>query len=107
MSKKFACCAFVFSALFAFAQVAFAQDGNAEKSTSKTLPIFKDGEAQIVEGFKDAKDWIRDELWVETEFDSDGDKKKDRVHVSVARQKQTETEGLKVPVILVYVGGDH
>lgn len=101
MSKKFARCAFVLLALFAFAQVAFAQDGNAEKSTAKTVPVFKDGEAQIVEGFKDAKDWIRDELWVETEFDSDGDKKKDRVHVSVARQKQTETEGLKVPVILV------
>ena len=65
----------------------------------KAKPVFKDGEAQIVEAFKDPKEWIRHDLWVVTEFDSDGDGKKDRVHVSVTRQKQTETEGLKVPVI--------
>ncbi|MEO5509084.1 MAG: Xaa-Pro dipeptidyl-peptidase, partial [Longimicrobiales bacterium] len=39
------------------------------------------------------------ELWVETEFDSDGDGRKDRMHVDVTRQRQTETEGLKVAVI--------
>ncbi len=65
----------------------------------KSLPVFEDGQAQIVPGFKDAKEWIRHDLWVETEFDSDGDGKKDRVHVAVTRPKQTETEGLKLPVI--------
>lgn len=75
----------------------FSQDD--VKQADKTVPVFKDGLAQIVEGFK--KDWIQHELWVETEFDSDGDKKPDRVHVSVTRQKQTETEGLKVPVVYV------
>ena len=43
--------------------------------------------------------WIKEYLWVETEFDSDGDGKLDRMHVDVTRQHQTETEGLKVPVI--------
>ena len=67
----------------------------------KTVPVFKDGSAQIVDGFKNRKDWIRHDLFVETEFDSDDDGKKDRMHVSVARPKQTKTEGLKVPVIYV------
>ncbi|MCY2982526.1 MAG: Xaa-Pro dipeptidyl-peptidase [Planctomycetota bacterium] len=68
-------------------------------SQEKSFPVFADGEAQIVAGFKDAKDWIRHDLWVETEFDSDGDGKLDRVHVDVTRPKQTETEGLKLPVV--------
>ncbi|MBN9501476.1 MAG: Xaa-Pro dipeptidyl-peptidase [Armatimonadetes bacterium 55-13] len=62
-------------------------------------PVFKDGQSQIVDAFNTPADWIRQSLWVETEFDSDKDGKKDRVHVDVTRQKQTETEGLKVPVI--------
>jgi X-Pro dipeptidyl-peptidase len=65
----------------------------------KIGPVFKDGEAQVVPEFKVAADWIRHDLWVETEFDSDGDGKLDRMHVDVTRQKQTDTEGLKVPVI--------
>ncbi len=62
-------------------------------------PVFVDGQAQIVPAFQDATQWVRERLWVETEFDSDGDKRPDRVHVSVIRQRQTETEGLKVPVV--------
>lgn len=65
----------------------------------KTVPVFADGEAQVVPGFKDAKDWIRHDLWVETEFDSDGDGEPDRMHVDVTRPKQTDTEGLKLPII--------
>lgn len=53
----------------------------------------------MVKEFSDSSQWIRESLWVETEFDSDRDGKRDRVHVDVIRQKQTETEGLKVPVI--------
>jgi len=67
----------------------------------KTLPIFENGEAQIVDGFKNYKDWIRHDLWVETTFNTDGDDKLDRMHVSVTRPKQTDTEGLKLPVIYV------
>ena len=62
-------------------------------------PVFVDGQAQIVPAFQDAAQWIRQTLWVETEFDSDGDGKRDRVFVDVTRPQQTETEGLKVPVI--------
>ena len=62
-------------------------------------PVFRDGQAQVVDAFADQGSWIREELWVETSFDSDGDGKLDRVHVGVVRQPQTETEGLKVPVV--------
>ena len=65
----------------------------------RLVPVFTDGQAQIVPGFQDAEQWIRQTLWVETEFDSDGDGKRDRVFVDVTRPRQTETEGLKVPVI--------
>ncbi|RFN59085.1 Xaa-Pro dipeptidyl-peptidase [Marixanthomonas ophiurae] len=65
----------------------------------KVKPIFKDGEAQIVTAFENPKDWIREDLWVETTFDTDGDNKMDRMHVAITRPKQTETEGLKLPVV--------
>ena len=67
--------------------------------TEKAEPVFKDGEAQIVEAFADPDNWIREDLWVETEFDSDGDGKLDRMHVDVTRPVQTDTEGLKLPVV--------
>jgi X-Pro dipeptidyl-peptidase len=62
-------------------------------------PVFADGQAQVVPAFATPGEWIRERLWVETEFDSDRDGKRDRVHVGVTRQRQTETEGLKVPVV--------
>ena len=65
----------------------------------KTVPVFKDGQAQIVEGFNDPKTWIKHELWVETDFDTDGDGLNDRMHIFVTRPPQTDTEGLKLPVV--------
>ena len=65
----------------------------------KAGPIIENGEAQVVEAFSDPSKWIRHDLWVETEFDSDGDGKLDRMHVDVTRPEQTETEGLQLPVI--------
>jgi X-Pro dipeptidyl-peptidase len=62
-------------------------------------PVFVNGMAQIVPAFQDSTRWIRQNLWVETDFDSDRDGRKDRVHVDVTRPEQTDTEGLKVPVI--------
>jgi len=67
----------------------------------KAAPIFKDGEAQIVDAFNTPDKWIRHDLWVETEFDSDLDGQLDRMHVAVTRPYQTDTEGLKLPVIYV------
>ncbi len=69
------------------------------KAQEKATPIFKDGEAQIVEAFNNPNKWIRHDLWVETTFDSDGDGKLDRMHVGVTRPFQTETEGLKLPIV--------
>ncbi len=68
--------------------------------TGKTIvPVVVNGEAQKIPAFEDAGKWIKHDLWVETEFDTDGDGKKDRMHVDVTRPEQTETEGLKLPVI--------
>ena len=66
----------------------------------KVGPIFKDGEAQVVPEFQDMSSWLRHDLFVETEFDTDGDGKMDRMHVSVTRPPQTE-EGVKLPVVYV------
>lgn len=69
------------------------------QTNQKVTPIFENGEAQVVPEFEDPENWLRHDLWVETNFDTDGDQKPDRMHVSVTRPKQTETEGLKLPVI--------
>jgi X-Pro dipeptidyl-peptidase len=71
-------------------------------------PQFVDGQAQVVPAFEDAEQWIRHDLWVQTEFDSDDDGQPDRMHVGVTRPRQTDTEGLKVPAIYIsspYFGG--
>ncbi|NNK82099.1 MAG: Xaa-Pro dipeptidyl-peptidase [Flavobacteriaceae bacterium] len=71
------------------------------KAQEKAVPIFENGEAQIVKAFSEVDSWIRSDLWVETEFDTDGDGKLDRMHVAVTRPQQTDTEGLKLPVIYI------
>jgi X-Pro dipeptidyl-peptidase len=63
------------------------------------LPVVENGQAQVVPALQDSSTWIREELWVEAEFDSDGDGALDRLHVAVVRPRQTETDGVKVPVI--------
>jgi X-Pro dipeptidyl-peptidase len=65
----------------------------------KATPTFVNGMAQVVPAFQDTTQWVRQHLWVETNFDSDNDGKKDRVHVDVTRPGQTETEGLKVSIV--------
>ena len=72
------------------------------------VPKVKDGQTQVISEFKDPDLWIRHDLWVETDFDTDGDGKPDRMHVDVTRPRQTETQGIKLPVIYVsspYFGG--
>ncbi len=61
--------------------------------------MFVNGMAQVVPAFQDSSTWIRQELWVATDFDSDHDGNPDRIHVDVTRPRQTDTEGLKVPVL--------
>ncbi len=71
----------------------------ASLQASVTVPVIVDGEAQKISAFENPDNWIREDLWVETEFDTDGDGRPDRMHVGVTRPKHTETEGLKLPVI--------
>ena len=79
--------------------VALRTNPLAAQATAKAAPTFVNGMAQIVPAFQDSSTWIRQELWVETNFDCDRDGKKDRVHVDVTRPRQTDTEGLKVSVL--------
>ncbi|MEH6536239.1 MAG: Xaa-Pro dipeptidyl-peptidase [Psychroserpens sp.] len=86
------------NALLSIALILFTI-GNAQDNSEKAKPTFKDGEAQIVEAFSNSSLWIRHDLWVETEFDTDGDGKLDRMHVDVTRPEQTESQGLKLPIV--------
>ena len=86
--------------LFAVALVATlaAQRAAAQGGTAAAGPVFQNGMAQVVPAFQDSANWIRHDLWVETNFDSDRDGRMDRVHVDVTRPGQTE-RGLKVPIL--------
>ncbi|MEA3477726.1 MAG: Xaa-Pro dipeptidyl-peptidase [Bacteroidota bacterium] len=90
----------IIAIFMAFITPVSAQEKN-NKGDDKAVPVFKNGEAQIVKAFTDYDTWIRHDLWVETGFDTDGDGKPDRMHVDVTRPPQTDTEGLKLPVIYV------
>jgi len=74
-------------------------DVQPQEKPVTVVPVILNGEAQKITAFENANDWIREDLWVETEFDTDGDGRPDRMHVDVTRPKQTETEGLKLPVV--------
>lgn len=76
-----------------------AAGASGAAATAQAGPVFVDGQAQVVAEFQDPSGWVRQQLWVETEFDSDGDGELDRMHVDVTRPGQTESEGLQVPVV--------
>jgi len=71
----------------------------AQDTSTTTAPVVENGMTQVIEEFSDPETWVRHDLWVETEFDSDGDGELDRMHVAVARPQQTEFGDLKLPVI--------
>ena len=81
------------------AALSFFAHHAAAQGAPKAAPVFVNGMAQVVPAFQDTAKWIRYDLWVETDFDSDHDGKKDRVHVDVTRPGQTATEGLKVSIV--------
>lgn len=81
------------------AVLCLAIPASAQTVPSSGLPAFEDGQAQIVDAFADQEAWVRHDLWVETNFDSDGDGQLDRMHVDVTRPSQTDSEGLRVPVV--------
>ncbi|HXD23571.1 MAG TPA: Xaa-Pro dipeptidyl-peptidase, partial [Gemmatimonadaceae bacterium] len=80
----------------AFFLVTATQSG--AQGTNTATPLFVNGMAQPVPAFQDTSKWIRQDLWVQTDFDTDHDGKMDRVHVDVTRPAQTES-GLKVSIV--------
>lgn len=76
----------------------FTFSAEVQAQSKLVVPVIENGQAQEIPEFSDPETWMRHDLWVETEFDTDGDGKLDRMHVSVTRPAQTE-EGLKLPVI--------
>ncbi|MCF7973201.1 MAG: Xaa-Pro dipeptidyl-peptidase [Phycisphaerae bacterium] len=85
-----------------------AVQGAASNAAELTCPKIVNGQTQVIPEFKDPDLWIRHDLWVETEFDSDGDGRLDRMHVDVTRPRQTDSHHIKVPVIYEsspYFGG--
>ena len=69
-----------------------------QQPTTSAAPVFTNGMAQIVPAFRDTTTWIRQSLWVQTDFDTDRDGRNDRVHVNVTRPAQTDS-GLRVPIV--------
>jgi X-Pro dipeptidyl-peptidase len=96
MTKSFKTNTLIAACLFL---LSFISSTYAQETSEKAAPIFKDGEAQVVEAFNSPEKWIRHDLFVETTFDTDGDGILDRVHVDVTRPYQTDSENLKLPVI--------
>ncbi len=52
---------------------------------------------QPVSEYADTSQWIRQRVWVETNFDSDRDGKPDRIHVDLVRPGAAEKAGVKLP----------
>lgn len=101
--RRFQC--YALSILFVLVQsVVIAQQQGSElaapgKQATIKVPVIINGEAQKIPEFENPDQWIKQDLWVETEFDTDGDGRKDRMHVDVTRPGQTDTGELKLPVI--------
>lgn len=73
--------------------VGMKQKRKKQRETGR-VPL-KNGKTKAVYSFKKA---IKEEVYVETEVDSNGSGQKDRVYVEITRPKETK-KGLKVPVI--------
>ena len=80
--------------------VALARPAHAlpAAAPADVVPTFVNGLAQPVFSSNTAN-WVRGEVWVQTDFDSDGDGKPDRMHADYAIPGEAVAEGLKVPVI--------
>jgi len=82
-----------------YSQPAVRPGRESVKAPSVAVPVIVNGEAQRIPEFEDPEKWIRHDLWVETEFDTDGDGRRDRMHVDVTRPAQTEDGNMKLPVV--------
>lgn len=82
-----------------YAIVLLPDTGWTQETSDINVPVIENGMTQVIEEFSNSETWVRHDLWVETEFDSDGDGELDRMHVAVTRPQQTESGDLKLPVI--------
>jgi len=82
-----------------YAIVLLPDTGRTQETSGINVPVIENGMTQVIEEFSNPETWVRHDLWVETEFDSDGDGELDRIHVAVTRPQQTESGDLKLPVI--------
>ena len=85
--------------IFTYTIMLLPDAGWAQETSSINAPVIENGMTQVIEEFSNPETWVRHDLWVETEFDSDGDGELDRMHVAVTRPQQTESGDLKLPVI--------
>ena len=70
-------------------------------------PVIKDGMLEPVAEYADTTQWIKQRVWVETNFDSDHDGKPDRIHADIVRSLVAEKAGIKLPVLMLaspYIG---
>jgi X-Pro dipeptidyl-peptidase len=70
-------------------------------------PIVRDGMLQPVTEYADTTQWVKERVWVETNFDSDHDGKPDRIHADIVRSTAAEKAGIKLPIIMLaspYIG---
>ena len=77
----------------------FVHSGLLYAQSALQVPVIVDGQSQVIPEFENPEEWIRHDLWVATDFDTDGDGKPDRMYVTVTRPKQTESGDLKLPVV--------
>ncbi len=63
-------------------------------------PIIRHGMLQPVAEYADTSTWIKQRVWVETDFDSDHDGKPDRIHADIVRPGAAAKAGLRLPVIM-------
>ena len=75
----------LFLSLFVCVLLALPAKSWAQDTSTMSAPVVKNGMTQVIEEFSDPETWVRHDLWVETEFDSDGDGELDRMHVAVTR----------------------
>src|SRR5262245_31080907 len=73
---------------------------SAMETLGKIGIIVKDGMLQPVTEFSDNTTWIRERVFVESNFDSDHDGKLDRIHADIVRPGAAEKAGFKLSVIM-------
>lgn len=73
----------IFQRMYVYFFLLICATPNILAQPSLPIPVIENGLAQVIPELENPELWIREDLWVETEFDSDGDGRLDRMHVAV------------------------